>query len=70
MVARINSARRMRKAEPALALTEYIPITSGPVRELTDADFDKVDARIDQLHREMDEILARLKARNENISNV
>jgi hypothetical protein len=64
MVARTNSASRRRKAGPAVALTEYVPVTSGPARELTDADFDKVDARIDQLHREMQEILARLEARN------
>jgi hypothetical protein len=64
MVAKTNSARRMRKTGPAMALTEYIPITSGPVRELTDADFDKIDARLDELQRYRAEVLASLKALN------
>ncbi len=64
MVNEFKSLRRTTKTRSRPELTEYVPITSGPVRELTDEDFDKIDARIDELQRYGAEVLASLRALN------
>lgn len=64
MVAKLATTRRPAKTKPAPAMAEYVPIAFGPPREVTDEDFDKIEATLDRILAEKHEQLKWFKAFN------